>query len=152
MITKIHYRNPAGRALVLSFLLLLFLLSCSRQPVYPPPPVKGGAVVIDASGLRPESPLFLTYRYHGKNISFFVVKVDGKVQAFFDACESCYSSKLGFRVDGGYIMCRKCNFRHSISDIEKGFGSCFPYPLKGHLESGKYLVPVSELEAAEDKF
>jgi uncharacterized membrane protein len=132
--------------------MFAFLLSCSKQPVYPEPFIKGAEAVINAGSLRPESPLFFTYPAHGKKINFFVVKTGGKVLSFLDACESCYPSRLGFRVDEGFISCRKCEVRYSLSDIEKGFGSCFPIEIKGYLSGGEYRIPVSRLQEAAEKF
>jgi uncharacterized membrane protein len=114
--------------------------------VYPEPPLKGSDVVIDAERLRSESPVFFTLRYHGKKITFFVLKIDDKVLSFLDSCISCYPSKLGYRVDGAHITCRTCDVRYPLSEIEKGFGSCSPVRIEGHLQNGEYHIPVSQLE------
>jgi uncharacterized membrane protein len=107
-------------------------------------------VIIDANRLRSESPLFFTYRYHGKNINFFVVKVHDEVLSFLDVCRSCYSSKRGYQVDDGHITCKTCDVRYSLSEVKTGVGSCLPMRIEGHLQDGEYHIPVSRLEGAMD--
>ncbi|MGD0886653.1 MAG: Fe-S-containing protein [Thermodesulfovibrionales bacterium] len=141
-------RSGRGIQSVYFFLLVfIFLVSCSRQPVYPEAPLKGSEVIIDANRLQSESPLFFTYRYHGKNINFFVLKVHDKVLSFLDACRTCDSSKSGYRVDNGYITCGACGVRYSLSEVETGVGSCWPIRIEGQLRDGEYHIPVSRLES-----
>ena len=111
------------KALSIACLVLLFLVSCSRQPVYPDPPIEGSAVVIDALALTPEVPVFFTYHHRGKKINFFVVKVDEKILSFLDACARCYPAKKGYRCENGALICRECSVSYSITGIEKGVGS-----------------------------
>jgi len=144
--------EPGGRSLFILLLASLFLLSCARQPAYPEPPVRESDVVIDTHILAHEKPVFYTYHYHGKKINFFVFRTGEKVLSFLDACASCYSAKLGYRTGDGSVTCRKCDLRYSLSNIEQGFGSCFPIAIEGHLRDGEYLIPVSRLQAAADKF
>ena len=145
-------RRFERRSIYISFFLISFCASCSRQPVYPEPSLKGSEVAIEVKKLRPENPLFLTYRHHRKNINFFVLKIDGKVLSFLDTCTSCYPSRLGYRPDRGYITCRTCDVRYSLSDIEKGVGSCSPVRIEGHLQDGQYRIPASQLEEAAATF
>ncbi len=130
----------------------LFLLSCSAQPTYQEARRSGADVVVEAKTLERDVPAFFTYRYAGKKINFFVVKVDEKVLSFLDACGRCYPAKLGYRAERGSIVCRECNVRYSVSQIEKGIGSCFPIKIEGSLRDGKYLIPASALEGMADKF
>ncbi|HAM51727.1 MAG TPA: hypothetical protein DCP92_13980 [Nitrospiraceae bacterium] len=51
-------------------------------------------------------PVIFAYRYHGKNINFFVLKIHDKVISFLDACRSCYVSKRGYWIDDGHITCK----------------------------------------------
>jgi uncharacterized membrane protein len=112
----------------------------------------GADVVIDSAGLPPGTPEFHTYRYRGKNINYFVLKIQGKVSAFLDACASCYPHKRGYRRDNGSVICRACGIRIPVTRLEKGIGNCCPIKIEGKQENGKYLIPVSALEAARDKF
>jgi len=102
----------------ITFFIALFLASCSRQPVYSEPEKIGSDVVVNAGSLKPGVPEFFTYHYKGKKISFFVVNMDGKILSFFDACARCYPKKLGYRFDNGSVVCRSCNIRFPLSEIE----------------------------------
>ncbi|MGE5172477.1 MAG: Fe-S-containing protein, partial [Betaproteobacteria bacterium] len=135
-----------------SLVLILMLTVCARQPSYPQAPQEGSSIVIEAVSLEPEVPKFYSYRFHGKNISYFVLKTQGKVLSFLDACASCYPHKKGYRYDDGAVTCRYCNMKFPISKLEKGLGRCYPIKIEGTVENGKYLIPVSLLEGAADKF
>lgn len=139
------------KALTLS-LFFSFLPACSKQPAYPEPSRIGRDAVVDVSRLPSEIPEFYTYHYGGKKINFFVVKTNNTVLSFLDACVRCYAEKRGYRYEGGYVICRACNMRYPVSEIEKGFGSCYPIRLAGHIENGKYYIPLSQLEGQADKF
>lgn len=144
-------RLETGSACVFLF-MVAFFLSCARQPLYPAPPIRGSEVVIDVNRLEPESPIFFTFRYHVRNVNFFVYKTQGQVLSFLDACASCYPSKRGYRVAGRSIICRTCDVSYTLSNIEKGFGGCFPIRIEGDLRNGEYHIPVSLLEGAVDRF
>jgi len=133
-------------------LLFLFISACSEQPTYPEVPRIGGDVVVDVSGLPSEIPEFFTYYYHGKKINFFVMKTNQIILSFLDACVKCYPEKRGYRFDGRKVICRACNLNYPVSEIEKGFGSCYPIRLPGHVQNGKYHISLSLLEAQVDKF
>jgi uncharacterized membrane protein len=133
-------------------MLPMMFSACSSQPVYPPPSLSGRDVVIDVSTLKPEIPQFYTYQYNGKNISFFVIKLNERVVSFFDACASCYPHKRGYKYDDGSVVCRACNMRFSVYKLEKGLGGCYPIQLQGRTENGKYLIPLASLEQEAGKF
>jgi uncharacterized membrane protein len=138
--------------LLYTALSLLFLISCSRQPVHTVPAIEGTDIVIDAGTLEPDIPKFYMYHYRNKNINFFVIKMNGKILSFLDACMNCYPAKLGYRFDSGYIVCKRCSVRYSVSEVEKGFGGCFPIRILGRLKGSKYLIPVSALQRESGKF
>jgi len=140
------------RWIIFLLYLLPSLLSCSRQPVYPGPPIIGSEIVVDIKILKPEVPQFFTYNYQNKRINLFVIKIGDRVLSFLDACSSCYPKRLGYRAESGYIICRACNIRYSISEIENGIGSCIPIKISGVQKDGRYLIPLSELERMGDKF
>jgi uncharacterized membrane protein len=135
-----------------SALFYLLLVSCSRQTIYPPAPQSGTDVVIEVAVLRPEVPKFYTFRYQGKNISFFLIKVQDRVLAFLDACASCHPHKQGFRYENGCVSCRYCAMQFPITKLEQGIGGCYPIKLEGRIDNGQFRIPVKSLEAAADKF
>jgi uncharacterized membrane protein len=82
----------------------------------------------------------------------FVVKTEDEVLSFLDACMKCYPKKRGFRFDGGSVVCRACDERYPVSEIETGFGSCYPVRIEGKLEGNKYLVPAETLVEVGEKY
>ena len=130
----------------------LFLVSCSAQPTYRDAPRSGQEVVVEVKTLTPEVPVFFTYRYGGKKVNFFVVKMNDRVLSFLDACARCYPWKRGYRYSAGRLICRECDVKYAISEIEKGFGSCFPIRIEGFLRAGEYHIALSVLEGMADKF
>jgi len=113
---------------------------------------QGSDIVIDPASLQSEAPVFYTYRHQDRRISFFALKIDNKVTAFFDACASCYSHKQGYRFEDGGVTCRHCNMHFPVYKLEKGLGSCFPIKIEGRMENGKYRIPVSMLVKEAEKF
>lgn len=133
-------------ALSLIIMMLLMLSSCSEKARYPAPSRSGDDVVINAQVLKPGVPQFFTFRHHGKNINFFVINSNGKVLSFLDACMTCYRSRLGYRFSEGYFTCKDCNKAYSVTEIEKGFGGCYPIRIPGHLKDGHYRISMRVFE------
>ena len=129
-----------------------FQASCSRHTGHPAPSLAGSNVVVDVTTLKPDVPQFFTYQYEGKNISFFVIKIDDQILSFLDACVTCYPHKQGYRYEDGVVVCRACNQRFPVYKLEKGIGNCYPIKIAGRMENGKYLIPRSSLEQESGKF
>lgn len=136
-------------AVIASF---FFQVSCSRQTGHTASSLAGSNVVVDVTALKPEVPQFFTYQYQGKNIGFFVIKIDDHFLSFLDACVTCYPHKQGYRYEDGVVICRACNQRFPIYKLEKGIGNCYPIKIAGRMENGKYLIPRSSLEQESGKF
>ena len=137
---------------LLLLLLCLWAAACDRQPRYPEPARSGTDVAIDIAGIGENVPRFFTYHYSGCNINFFVIKIRGRVLSFLDACMKCHSKKLGFRFADESVVCKACDERYPVSDIEAGLGSCYPVRLEGRSEGDRYLVPIAELEKMGERF
>jgi len=119
----------------------MFILgSCSNAPLFIEAPFDGHKSEIDVSSLAPAQPRFYSLTVDRKRISFFLVKINGDVQAYFNACEECYPKKAGFRYEEGYIKCRSCNERWPLDSLRVGMGSCYPIPLKGFLKGNNYVI------------
>jgi len=145
-------RSYPCRITILVLIILTAAASCSRQPVYPAPPLSGNNVVIDVSTLKPEVPQFFTYRHRDRNVNFFILKVQDKVLAFLDACVTCYPKKRGYQEKDGYVVCRACDMSFSVYKLEKGLGGCYPIRIGGRMEKGTYLIPLATLEGHAEKF
>lgn len=148
-------KAAGGVSSVGSLLLLLLLLSvaaCSREPVYPEAPVSGQDISIDLALLKPGAPHYFIHSFDSMKIHFFVVKMDDRVISFLDACTKCYPQKKGFAYDSGSVICRACNERYPLSEIEKGFGSCYPIRVEGRVKDNRYLISATALEKLGTKY
>lgn len=132
--------------LTASAVILLALYSCSKKPEYPASPEQGDVIKINLKGLKEGEPLFLSLPYNSKRIDFFVFRINGKVQSYFDACIKCYPKKLGYRMEGlrtpregGSLICKACGVRYPIDGL-KGVGSCYPIGLEGRVEGENYII------------
>lgn len=130
----------------------LLLTACAKKPAYPDAPVSGETITIDIKTLKEEAPVFYSLRHKGKRIDFFVVKMRGKMQSYFDACAKCYTGKLGYRADKQYVICKKCDIRYSIESLKTGFGSCYPIALRGKAEGDRYLIDKKSVIEGEKLF
>ncbi|MBI5234114.1 MAG: DUF2318 domain-containing protein [Deltaproteobacteria bacterium] len=149
MLLQNLYMNKLFRHKTLSVLLsavVLLLMSCSGKPNYPEPRRDGQNLEIEVRKLRENTPVFFSHHYKGKRINFFAVKSGDKVLSFFDGCSTCYKAKLGYRFENGQVVCKKCNLRYSMAELETGFGGCFPIRIEGHIQGNKYIIPVSLIE------
>ncbi|MDP2168368.1 MAG: Fe-S-containing protein [Thermodesulfovibrionales bacterium] len=125
--------------LTASAVILLALYSCSKKPEYPASPGQGDVIKINLKGLKKGEPLFLSLPYNSKRIDFFVLRINGTVQSYFDACIKCYPKKLGYRLEGGSLICKACGMRYPIEGL-KGVGSCYPIGLEGRVEGENYII------------
>jgi len=126
--------------------------SCSQQPRYAAPPIEGDNVVIQIAQLPSEVPQFYSYRSQGKEINFFVIRLQGQVLTFLDACLSCYPRKLGYASKDGSVVCRACNTTYSVYKLEKGLGGCFPIKIEGRQDNGTYVIARAALDRHANKF
>jgi uncharacterized membrane protein len=133
-------------------LLLIIFTACSRQTAYPEAVRNGPDISIGLSSLQPGIPQYFSHALRGTKIHFFVVKMDDGVIAFLDACTKCYKQKKGFAYDSGFVICRACDERYPITEIEKGFGSCYPVKLEGRIAAGRYLISTAELEKIGSRY
>ena len=85
------------------------------------------------------------YRFLGtanQEVRFLVARDgSGHVQVAFDAAESDYKRKLGFRQDGEWLVNNKCETVCRLSEVNAGSSACRPVPLRHRLE-GEQLVLV----------
>jgi uncharacterized membrane protein len=128
------------------------LAACSSEQRFPRPPMSGDDVVIQVTSLPIEVPQFYSYRVKGKDVNFFVIRMQDRVLSFLDACLSCYPRKLGYESKEGYVACRACSTTYSVYKLEKGIGGCYPIRLEGRQEGGSYIIARSTLERHAGKF
>ncbi|MEJ2192620.1 MAG: Fe-S-containing protein [Nitrospirota bacterium] len=124
--------------------LVLALSSCARKPEYPAAPSSGDEIRFSISTLREETPVFYSLEHEGTRIDYLLVKVNGRVESYFDACAKCYPKKLGYRVEDKHLVCVACGERYSMHNL-KGAGSCYPLPLEGKTEGDTYVIEKADI-------
>ncbi len=147
-----NQRINVSSTILLLFCLLITLVSCSRQAVYPGPDVSETNIVIDLSVLQPELPKFYTCTFQGKKINFFTILLNSKAVSFLDACTSCYPQKRGYKYQNGTVVCKDCDMTFSVYKLEKGLGGCYPIKIEGRTDKGKYFIPLTALQSAAHQF
>ena len=128
------------------------LTACSSPQRFPNPPMKGENIEIQVASLPLEVPQFYSVRIKGKEVNFFVIRMQDRVLSFLDACLSCYPRKLGYQYADGYVVCRACDTSYSIYKLEKGIGSCYPIRIDGVREGDAYRIARSTLDRHAGKF
>lgn len=144
----------ASRSHTLLPLLALLLLAhgpgCSgNNAKYPEIRARDGVVSVALEGLAPGAARFHTYRSpSGKKVDFFVYRDSaGEPHAVLDACRTCYRWKMGYVLDGGEVVCLKCEMRFKMDSLAQGSGSCVPIAVKSAAREAVLEIPVAELEA-----
>src|SRR6185295_7630630 len=104
-------------------------------------------VRIDVARLNPLEVRF--YRFlnsSNQEIKFFVGKdAGGVVQVAFDASEVCAKGKRGFRPQGEWVVCNKCDKAFRLASINNGGGGCEPVPVAHHEEGGQLVLAEADV-------
>jgi len=142
------------KSLVSLILILsaLVLVACEKTPLYKEPSFEGKNYVIDVSGLSENMPDFYSVSIDNRRVSFFLVLVNGEVQAYFDACRKCYPHKKGYRLYDDFVVCKYCGERYAVYTLKKGIGSCYPIHINGTVLNGKYLISTEALSIGAKYF
>lgn len=131
---------------------LVLLFSCARGPSYRPAPFDGRQVSLDIRLLREGVPEFYTVTLEGKQINFFLLLLDSGISSYFAACKECHTKKLGYRHEGGEMVCRACNVRFPLEKLDTGIGGCYPISLRGGRVGDSYILSREALEAGKKYF
>ncbi len=104
-------------------------------------PDSNGQVVLDVSELAVGKVRFYRFLNAGnQEVKFFVGRdVTGQIQAAFDANEICYKTGRGYRHEGEWVVCNKCDKAFRVTEVNDGGGGCKPVPLE-HTLAGDRLV------------
>jgi len=106
-----------------------------------------GWVRIGLDGLAAQKVRF--YRFlNGANqeVRFFVGRdAAGQVQVAFDADETCAKANRGFRTQGEWVVCNKCDKAFRLTDVNAGGGGCKPVPLAHRVEGSQLLIAEADV-------
>jgi len=128
------------KLLIICLTVAFFLCACESHPAYQGAPFDGNKSEIDISNLKENQPEFYSVVLDGKTVIFFLIKVNGEIQSYFDACQECFRNKLGFRFNEGCIQCKACDMKYPPGALKEGIGSCAPIHLKGSLQENRYII------------
>jgi len=152
-------KSPAGelefimKYLLFAACLVLSLSACSRTPAYREAPLKGDMVAISLDGVMEDRPVFFSFTTdEGRRVNFFLLRKEGEVKSYLDACARCYPRKLGYRAEKGRVVCRACDVGYHNHSLKHGIGSCYPITLQGAVTGGSYTIREEDLRRAARYF
>jgi uncharacterized membrane protein len=104
-------------------------------------PGPDGNVRVSLAGLEPQQVRFYQFLNAGnQEVRFFVGRDGaGHVQVGFDGNEICFKTKRGYRHEGEWLVCNKCDKSFRLAAVNQGGGGCNPIPLR-HQVQGEELV------------
>lgn len=141
---------------VLSVALVYMIASGTAESANPAgaagPP--GQDISLDAAQFEDGVARFYTHTTaDGRPVRFFVMKsADGVIRAAFDACDTCYREKKGYKQQGTDMICNNCNRSFRSVDINVLQGGCNPAPLDRSVSNGRVLLTATALSAGVGYF
>ena len=108
-----------------------------------------GRVIIDVSDLEAGSVQFYRFLNAGnQEVKFFVGRDDdAHVQVAFDANEICYKTRRGYKHDGEWMVCNKCDKAFRLKEVNRGGGGCKPVPVEHQLNGDQLVMQESQILA-----
>lgn len=110
-------------------------------------PDRDQMVRLSLADLKPREVRFYRFLNPGnQEVRFFVGRDDaGHVQVAFDANEQCAKIKRGYRHEGEWVVCNKCDKAFRISEVNAGGGGCKPVPLAHRVEGDQLIVAEADI-------
>lgn len=113
----------------------------------------GGDIRIPLTAVGDGNAHFFAYSAGGKSITFFVMKaVDGTIRTAYDACMACNHAKLGYRQEGGQVVCNNCGMAFKPTEIGNTGGGCNPIPVSRTLDGEMIVLKAKDLESGAQYF
>jgi uncharacterized membrane protein len=114
---------------------------------------QSGDVKIPMANVQDGNAHFYSYAAGGKTVTFFVMKaVDGSIRTAFDACVACNHAKLGYRQEGGLVVCNNCGMGFTPAQIGQVTGGCNPIPVNKTLDGQMLVLKAKDLESGAQYF
>lgn len=110
-------------------------------------PDRSGMVHIKVAGLQSQQVRFFRFLNSGnQEVHFFVGRDSaGHLQVAFDANEECAKMKRGFRSEGDWVVCNKCEKSFRLAEVNAGGGGCKPVPLKHQLRDDDLQIAEADV-------
>jgi uncharacterized membrane protein len=106
-----------------------------------------GEVRIATQDLEPLQMRFFRFLNSGnQEVKFFVGRdPGGHLQVAFDANETCAKTKRGYRHDGEWVVCNKCDKAFRLTEVNAGGGGCKPVPLPFRESKSEILLAEADI-------
>ncbi len=110
-------------------------------------PDRDGKVRIGLAGLGPQQVRFYRFLNTGNQEVKFLVGRDGAghLQVAFDANEVCAKTKRGYRHEGEWLVCNKCDKSFRLSEANAGGGGCNPVPLRHQVDGDEVVIAEADV-------
>jgi len=110
-------------------------------------PDRAGMVTVALARLKPQDVRFYRFLNGGnQEVRFFVGRdAAGTVQVAFDANEQCAKLKRGYRHDGEWVICNKCDKSFRLAEVNAGGGGCKPITVKHRVEGDHLLIAENDM-------
>ena len=146
----VRFRPIYGAVLLLAVFVGVFFLEqalAGRTRFERVMPADDGSVRISLAGLEPGQIRFYQFlNRSNQEVRFFAARDgDGVVQVGFDASESDYKRKRGFRLEGEWLVNNKCETAGRLSEVNRGNGGCRPVPLRHRVEGNELVLAESDI-------
>ncbi len=114
---------------------------------------KDGMVTIDTSAIANGQSKHYSYTEAGTTVRFFLVRdAQGVLRAAFDACDVCWQSDKGYKLQEGVMVCINCGMQFPLSRIGAVKGGCNPHPMLYNLDGNTFTITTQELLAGSAYF
>lgn len=112
-------------------------------------PDREGQVVLDIGDLAANQVRFFHFINSGnQEVRFFVGRDSTQtLQVAFDANEVCYKLKRGYRADGDWVVCNKCDKSFRLAEVNAGGGGCKPVPLVHRVVGDELILREGDILA-----
>ena len=108
-----------------------------------------GRVVVDVSALGNAQVRFFRFLNTGnQEVKFFIGRdKNGTLLVAYDASETDYKRKRGFRHQGDWLVNNKCETALRLTEVNEDLGGCRPIPLKHRVVEGRVILDESDILA-----
>lgn len=143
-----------GIAIVILSVVLVYMIASGTAESANPAGPAGQDLSLDAAQFEDGVARFYTHTTaEGRPVRFFVMKsADGVIRAAFDACDTCYREKKGYKQQGTDMICNNCNRSFRSVDINVLQGGCNPAPLDRSVSNGRVVLTTTALSAGAGYF
>ncbi len=106
-----------------------------------------GQVRINVADLKPQEVRFFQFLNAGnQEVHFFVGRdKEGQLQVAFDANEQCAKFKRGYRHEGEWMVCNKCDKAFRLTGINSGGEGCSPIPVQHQVAGSELVLAESDI-------